>query len=272
MWGPPCTHQPLHSAPSGEHSQLPMCLSAGDTGLSVDRESPGPQGGKAQGDRTTCLLNRPHPQAAASWGGPPEAASLAIFNFLLPSKRSERKHPWALGPGCPESPRRAEAIIQGTDLFLDARRILRVVFSAAGPRRLLIPWHTWKGFTSNASCRPLWPLVQACRCLWSQVQGRRWSQRAFPRLQGGGGSGPLLSPPHVPSSPTAQPPFLGPNAWCAELLTASRPSLGAGIFRDLSLRREAKRMNLKREKCQREALWTLNLRRARDLLPQPSSP
>ena len=68
MWGPPCTHQPLYSAPSGEHSQLPMCLSAGDTGLSVDRESPGPQGGEAQGDRTTCLLNRPHPQAAASWG------------------------------------------------------------------------------------------------------------------------------------------------------------------------------------------------------------
>lgn len=68
LWGPPCTHQPLHSAPSGEHSQLPMCLSAGDTGLSVDGESPGPQGGEAQGDRTTCLLNRPHPQAAASWG------------------------------------------------------------------------------------------------------------------------------------------------------------------------------------------------------------
>ena len=68
LWGPPCTHQPLHSAPSGEHSQLPMCLSTGDTGLSVDGESPGPQGGEAQGDRTTCLLNRLHPQAAASWG------------------------------------------------------------------------------------------------------------------------------------------------------------------------------------------------------------
>lgn len=86
------------------------------------------------------------------------------------------------------------------------------------------------------------------------------------------------APGRFPLHPTSHP-LLQPShpSWvqtpsCTELLTASRPSRGAGIFRDLSLRRDAKRMNLKREKCQREALWTLNLRRARDLLPQPSSP
>lgn len=106
------------------------------------------------------------------------------------------------------------------------------------------------------------PLVLACLCLRSRVRGRQWNRKGFPSLQWSGGSRPLLSPSHTPSSAGAPATPLGVHMpSCTKSLTASLPCREAGIFKDLSIRRDANRMNLKREKCQHQAFWTMNLRR-----------